>query len=68
MKWSNSAIVLVIVLLIFAALMLRNVNVSAYSLEEIKAELSTLCGQYAVVGFGDCRLLFRFALLVGEMS
>jgi len=47
MKWSNSAIVLVIVLLIFAALMLRNVNVSAYSLEEIKAELSMLCGQYA---------------------
>jgi tetratricopeptide (TPR) repeat protein len=34
-------------LLIFVALMLRNVTVTADSLKEIRAELSTLCRQYA---------------------
>ena len=49
MKWSNSAVALIVLLLIFAALMLRDVEFPAYSQAELKAELSALCDQYGAL-------------------
>jgi len=51
MNRSNSAVLLVILVLIFGALMLRHIDVPTYSLEEIRTELSLLCEQY-----GELRL------------
>jgi tetratricopeptide (TPR) repeat protein len=47
MKWSNSLVVLVILLLVFAALVVRNMQLTAYSQEQVQAELSKLCEEYA---------------------
>lgn len=49
MKWSNSLITLVVLLLILGALVVRNMDLPlyAFSVEEITTELNELCDQYA---------------------
>ena len=49
MNWSKSGVVLVVLLLVLAALIVRHLDLHAYSQAEIRQELSALCGEYAAL-------------------
>ena len=49
MNWSKSAVLLVVLLLVLAALIVRHLDLPAYSQEEVRQELSALCGEYAAM-------------------